>query len=45
VSVYYFVFFALDLWTASALAFARTLSTSKGLQVALVLAQGAQDIA
>jgi len=39
------VFLAFDLWTVSALAFACALSTSKGLQAALALVQGAHDVA
>jgi len=44
-SVYCFAFLALDLLATSALAFTRALSTSKGLQAALALAQGAQEVA
>jgi len=44
VSVCYFVFLAFDLCITSARAFAHALSASKGLQVALALAQGAYDI-
>ena len=44
-SVCCFVFLALDLQTASALAFACALSASKGLQAVLALAQGAHEIA
>ena len=44
-SVYCFVFLTFDLLAASALAFARALLTLKGLQAALALAQGAQDVA
>jgi len=43
-SVCYFAFLALDLLAISALAFARALSVSKGLQAALALAQGVQEI-
>jgi len=38
-------FLAFDLLAVSALAFARALSASKGLQAALALAQGAQEVA
>jgi len=44
-SVYYFAFLTLDLLAVSTLAFACTLSTSKGLQAALALVQGAQEVA
>ena len=44
-SVCCFAFLALDLLAASDLAFACTLSVSKGLQAALALAQGAQEVA
>jgi len=44
-SVYCFAFLALDLLAISALAFARALSMSKGLQAALALVQGAQEVA
>jgi len=44
-SVCCFTFLALDLLAVSALAFARALSASKGLQAALALAQGAQEVA
>jgi len=44
-SIYCFVFLAWDLQIISALAFARALFVSKGLQAALALAQGAQDFA
>jgi len=40
-----FVTLAFDLLVVSALAFARALSASKGLQAALALAQGAQEVA
>jgi len=45
VSVCCLVFLAFDLLAVSALAFARALSASKGLQAALALAQGAQEVA
>jgi len=38
-------FLAFDLLAVSALAFAYALSASKGLQAALALAQGAQEVA
>jgi len=44
-SVCCFAFLAFDLLAVSALAFACALSVSKGLQAALALAQGAQEIA
>ena len=44
-SICCFAFLAFDLLVVSTLAFARALSTSKGLQVALALAQGAQEVA
>jgi len=44
-SVCCFTFLAFDLLAISALAFAHTLSVSKGLQAALALAQGAQEVA
>jgi len=45
VSVCCFAFLALDLLAVSALAFTHALSMLKGLQAALALAQGAQEIA
>jgi len=39
------VFLAFDLLAVSTLAFARALSMSKGLQAALALVQGAQEVA
>ena len=45
ISVCCFIFLALDLQMVSSLAFACALSTLKGLQAALALVQGAQDIA
>jgi len=44
-SVCCFAFLALDLLAVSTLAFAHALSASKGLQAALALAQGAQEVA
>ena len=44
-SICCFAFLAFDLWTVSVLAFARVLSTLKGLQAALALAQGAHEVA
>jgi len=44
-SVCCFAFLAFDLLVVSALAFACALSASKGLQAALALAQGAQEVA
>ena len=44
-SVYCFAFLTLDLLAVSTLAFAHALSTSKGLQAALALVQGAQEVA
>jgi len=44
-SVCCFAFLAFDLLAVSALAFAHALSTSKGLQAALALVQGAQEVA
>jgi len=44
-SICCFAFLVLDLLAVSALAFAHALSASKGLQAALALAQGAQEIA
>jgi len=44
-SVCCFIFLAFDLLAVSALAFAHAFSASKGLQAALALAQGAQDVA
>jgi len=43
-SVCCFAFLTLDLLAASDLAFAHALSASKGLQAALALAQGAQEV-
>jgi len=43
--VYCFAFLTLDLLAVSVLAFARALSTSKGLQAALALVQEAQEVA
>jgi len=43
-SVCCLVFLAFDLWIASTLAFVHALSASKGLQVALALAQGAYEV-
>jgi len=45
VSVCCFAFLTFDLLAVSALAFAHTFSMSKGLQAALALAQGAQEVA
>jgi len=45
VSICCFAFLALDLLAVSTLAFARALSVSKGLQAALALVQGAQEVA
>ena len=45
VSICCFVFLVLDYWTASTLAFACTLSASKGLQAALALVQRAHEVA
>jgi len=44
-SVCCLAFLAFDLLAVSALAFAHALSASKGLQAALALAQGAQEVA
>jgi len=44
-SVCCLAFLAFDLLAVSALAFTRALSTSKGLQAALALVQGAQEVA
>jgi len=44
-SVCCFTLLAFDLLADSALVFARALSASKGLQTALALAQGAQEVA
>ena len=43
-SICCFIFLTFDLQTASALAFVHALSASKGLQVVLVLAQGAHEV-
>jgi len=45
VSICCFALLAFDLLAVSALTFARALSASKGLQAALALAQGVQEIA
>jgi len=44
-SVCCFAFLTFDRLAVSALAFARALSASKGLQAALALVQGAQEVA
>jgi len=45
VSICCFALLAFNLLAVSALVFARTLSASKGLQAALALVQGAQEVA